>query len=215
MENYSKAGPGLPVSHRGPFFFLYPSRHRRENQNSADVTRADWSSASAPERAFSQWWQASLELSVRPWRWGRAAGRPRGPISAGVPRKGPSNSPIRRRSNLASTGFTHASPPPAHWSRLIVAALFLNSVAKPQSCIFNHRLPIGATMEMSTTAVLTQPSYQNRNGKGSKVLSPGTGAFCTVAGPLLPRVLRLRRVTWRGWNNKRAWRVQQSRILEQ
>lgn len=55
-----------------------------------------WSGPSSQRR------QASLELSVRPWRWGSATGHPQGPISAGVPRKGPSNDPRRRCCNHAS-----------------------------------------------------------------------------------------------------------------
>lgn len=102
-----KGRPGLPVSHGGLLFTPSPLLR---NQNSLDVTGADWSSAPAPEQSLSQRWQASLELSVRPWQWGSAAGHPQGPISAGVPGKGPSNDPVRRRCNLASLGL-HAHPP--------------------------------------------------------------------------------------------------------
>lgn len=159
MEKYSKAGQGYP-SPTGVFFL--PPRHCRE-------IKTLWTSHRPIEvwcRALSQWWQASLKLSVRPWWWGRAARHPQGPISVGVPRKGPSNSPIRRRCNLASTSFTLAP----HWSRLIAqlhicSSVFLNSEAKPQSCIFNHWLPIGMGMEMSTTVVCPEQSYWNCNDK--------------------------------------------------
>lgn len=104
-----KGRPGLPVSHRGLLFTPSPLLR---NQNSLDVTRADWSSVPALERPLSRWWQASLELSVRPWQWGSAAGHPQGPISVGVPRKGPSNDPIRRHCNLASLGLVLIP----HWS---------------------------------------------------------------------------------------------------
>lgn len=55
-----------------------------------------------PSSPSSRRWQASLELSVRPRRWGSATGHPQGPISAGVPRKGPSNDPRRRCCNRTS-----------------------------------------------------------------------------------------------------------------
>lgn len=66
-----------------------------------------------PSSPSSRRWQASLELSVRPWRWGSATGHPQGPISAGVPRKGPSNDPRRRCCNRAIAG-PYAHPPIDH-----------------------------------------------------------------------------------------------------
>lgn len=85
--------------------FFHPPSPLLRNQNSLDVTQADWSSSPASEQSLARRWQASLELSVRPWRRGSAAGHPQGPINVGVPRKGPSNAPVRRCCNPASRGF--------------------------------------------------------------------------------------------------------------
>ena len=87
-----KGRPGLPISHRGLLFTPSPLLR---NQNSLDVTQADWSSVPALERSLARRWQASLELSVRPWRRGSAAGHPQGPINAGVPRKEPIKRPCK------------------------------------------------------------------------------------------------------------------------
>lgn len=104
-----KGRPGLPVSHRALLFTPSPLLR---NQNSLDVTQADWSSVPALEQSLARRWQASLELSVRPWRRGSAAGHPQGPINVGVPGKGPSNDPVRRCCKPASSNSTLIP----HWS---------------------------------------------------------------------------------------------------
>lgn len=102
-----KGRPGLPVSHRALLFTPSPLLR---NQNSLDVTQADWSSVPALEQSLARRWQASLELSVRPWRRGSTAGHPQGPINVGVPGKGPSNDPVRRCCKPASSNSTLIPP---------------------------------------------------------------------------------------------------------